>query len=245
MHKRYVVALTDEERASLERLIAAGTAPARKLTHARILLKADAGPGGPGWVDERIAEAVEVQPADRRAGAQAVRASRGWRRRWTAAPPRREYRRKLDGRAGGAAGRAGLQRAAGGAGALVAAAAGRTAGRAGGRRRRSRTRRSGACSKKRAQAVAEASSGASRRKQNGEFVWRMEDVLDVYTRPYDPRCPLVCMDETSKQLLRDVRAPLPPAPGQPGAGRLRVRARRGRQPVPVLRAAGAAGARST
>jgi hypothetical protein len=42
----------------------------------------------------------------------------------------------------------------------------------------------------------------------------MEDVLDVYTRPYDPRRPLICMDETSKQLLRDARAPLPVAPGQ-------------------------------
>lgn len=43
----------------------------------------------------------------------------------------------------------------------------------------------------------------------------MEDVLDVYTRPYDPLHPVVCLDETSKQLLRDVQAPLPPAPGRP------------------------------
>ena len=42
----------------------------------------------------------------------------------------------------------------------------------------------------------------------------MEDVLAVYTRPYDPRRPLVCFDETSKQLLRDVRAAQPPAPGR-------------------------------
>lgn len=41
MRKRYVVRLTDVERASLQLLIAAGTAPARKLTHARMLLKAD------------------------------------------------------------------------------------------------------------------------------------------------------------------------------------------------------------
>src|SRR5258705_10493103 len=41
---------------------------------------------------------------------------------------------------------------------------------------------------------------------NGDFVWRMEDVLEVYTRPYDSRRPLVCLDETSKQLLRDTRA---------------------------------------
>jgi hypothetical protein len=42
----------------------------------------------------------------------------------------------------------------------------------------------------------------------------MEDVLDVYTRPYDPRRPQVCMDEISTQLLRDTRAPLPLQPGQ-------------------------------
>ena len=43
----------------------------------------------------------------------------------------------------------------------------------------------------------------------------MEDVLDVYQRPYDPQRPLVCMDEIAKQLLRDAHAPLPLAPGRP------------------------------
>ncbi len=43
----------------------------------------------------------------------------------------------------------------------------------------------------------------------------MEDVLDVYQRPEDPARPLVCLDETSRQLLGEVRAPLPPAPGRP------------------------------
>ena len=43
----------------------------------------------------------------------------------------------------------------------------------------------------------------------------MEDVLEVYTHPYDPRHPLVCMDETSKQLLRETRAGQPAAPGRP------------------------------
>ena len=42
----------------------------------------------------------------------------------------------------------------------------------------------------------------------------MEDVLEVYTRPYDPSRPQVCMDETSKQMLRDTRAALPMAPGR-------------------------------
>ena len=43
----------------------------------------------------------------------------------------------------------------------------------------------------------------------------MEDVLDVYHRPYDPRFPQVCMDETSKQLVGETRTPLPAAPGRP------------------------------
>jgi DDE superfamily endonuclease len=43
----------------------------------------------------------------------------------------------------------------------------------------------------------------------------MEDVLEVYTRPYDPKRPQICMDETSKQLIRETRAPLPATPGQP------------------------------
>ena len=43
----------------------------------------------------------------------------------------------------------------------------------------------------------------------------MEDVLAVYTRPYDPRRPQVCLDETSRQLLGEVTPPLPLAPGRP------------------------------
>jgi hypothetical protein len=58
--KKYKVTLTADERQSLHDLIAAGKAAAKRLIHARILLKADAAPGGPAWTDERIAEAVEV-----------------------------------------------------------------------------------------------------------------------------------------------------------------------------------------
>ncbi len=49
---------------------------------------------------------------------------------------------------------------------------------------------------------------------SAEFVAAMEDVLDVYHRPYDPERPVVCLDESSKQLIGEVRAPLPPQPGQ-------------------------------
>lgn len=43
----------------------------------------------------------------------------------------------------------------------------------------------------------------------------MEDVLDLYAEPYDPERPVVCFDETSVQLLAEVREPLPMEPGKP------------------------------
>jgi hypothetical protein len=52
-------------------------------------------------------------------------------------------------------------------------------------------------------------------QRNAEFVCAMEDVLEVYTRAYDPQRPQVCIDETSKQLVAETRAPIPAAPGQP------------------------------
>ena len=55
---KYLVRLTDEERAQLENLIRTGKRAASVIIHARILLKADASTGGPGWDDEPLAEAV-------------------------------------------------------------------------------------------------------------------------------------------------------------------------------------------
>ena len=58
--KKYLVTLTADEREHLTALIAAGKAAARKIAHARILLKADQADGGPAWADEEIAGALEV-----------------------------------------------------------------------------------------------------------------------------------------------------------------------------------------
>lgn len=49
---------------------------------------------------------------------------------------------------------------------------------------------------------------------NAAFVCAMEDVLEVYARPLDPKRPLVCMDEASKQLLAETQPPLPAKPQQ-------------------------------
>jgi transposase len=61
--KKYRVTLTADERERLSALIATSKGAARKLAHARILLKADQADGGPGWTDERIAEALDVSVA--------------------------------------------------------------------------------------------------------------------------------------------------------------------------------------
>ena len=60
---KYVVRLTAEERGTLESLVAGGRAAADRLLRARMLLKANVGQGGPGWSDEKIAEAFEVGPS--------------------------------------------------------------------------------------------------------------------------------------------------------------------------------------
>src|SRR5215216_5702970 len=116
--------------------------------------------------------------------------------------------------AGGPAGRADLQRPTRGPQALDPAAAGRSAGGASGGR---------------VGVVRDGPPGLEANQlkpwltqrwcippeQDAEFVWRMEDVLGVYTRPYDRLRPQVCLDETSRQLLAEVTPPHPVAPGRP------------------------------
>jgi hypothetical protein len=60
MNKRFIVRLSTEEREQLEALVAKGKAAARKLTRARILLKADCSDPGPAWSDEQISLALDV-----------------------------------------------------------------------------------------------------------------------------------------------------------------------------------------
>jgi DDE superfamily endonuclease len=50
-------------------------------------------------------------------------------------------------------------------------------------------------------------------RKSAAFVWRMEEILDLYEEPYDPLRPVVCFDERPCQLIGDVRDPLPPKPG--------------------------------
>jgi hypothetical protein len=93
----YRVALTEAQRAELRGLVGAGVAPARTLTRARILLKADHGEGGPGWSDAAIAGALDVNPSTvlrvrRQFAAEGLAATLARKR------PDRVYERRLDGR---------------------------------------------------------------------------------------------------------------------------------------------------
>lgn len=94
--KKYVVTLTDEEREQLTQLISRGKGAARKLAHARILLKADSSPGGPGWDDAQIGQGLEVGTATvERVRRQFV--EEGLQAALERRASRRQYERKLDG----------------------------------------------------------------------------------------------------------------------------------------------------
>ena len=97
MRKKYIVELSADDRRQCLDLIRAGTAHARTVMHARVLLKADSGPEGPGWTDAAIAEAVEVSTVTvgkirRRFSTEGLEATLQYYR-----GPNREYRCKLDG----------------------------------------------------------------------------------------------------------------------------------------------------
>lgn len=96
MGKKYVVTLSEAERAWLRTLIGSGSAPARRLAHARILLKANQGEGGPGWTDQAIAGALEVGLATVARVRQAY-ATAGLDAALAHKTPEREYARALDG----------------------------------------------------------------------------------------------------------------------------------------------------
>jgi hypothetical protein len=98
MKSKYAVCLSEVERARLRTLIGTGTAPARELAHARILLKADQGEGGPGWNDTAIAGALEVCTRTvARVRQQYV--TEGLAAALQRRMPQRVYPRKLDGEA--------------------------------------------------------------------------------------------------------------------------------------------------
>lgn len=98
MRLKYALALTDEERQHLEKLISSGTAPARMLTRARILLKSDQSEQGPHWTYEKIAEAFDVSEMLIR-DVRRRYANGGLEAALQRKKPDREYPHRLDGEA--------------------------------------------------------------------------------------------------------------------------------------------------
>jgi len=206
--KRYIVTLSTEEREMLQTMIRSGTERARKLTRARILLKADE-----GWQDRAISQALDV-------GMATVERTRrrfvleGLDAALTARPPRREYSRTLDGE----------QEAR-----LIALTC--SSPPEGHARWSLRLLADKVVELKIADTVSHETirqvlhdnelkpwlkeEWCIPPKANAEFVYHMEDVLDIYTQPTDPRRPLVCFDESPEQLVSETRQPLPLTPGKP------------------------------
>lgn len=211
--KKYVVRLSAEERAQLNELIRKGKRSAQLLTKARILLKADVSELGEGWSDSRIAVALDTSIAT------IERTRRQLVEEGFEAVLRRKYNpnsarpRIFDGVAEAKLIALTLSPAPEGFARwslrlleekvvelhIVDRASDNTIGR---------TLKKNILKPHRKQKwVIPPDTSAA-------FVADMEDVLEVYQRPHDPQRPLVCLDETSKQLITETRAPIPAKPGR-------------------------------
>ncbi len=204
--KKYVVRLSGEERERLETLIRKGKSPAQRLLKARILLKADVSEGGDGWSDSQITKALETTPSMvQRVRKQLV--EEGFdavlSRKQRAMPA---VARIFDGEKEAK---------------LIALACSKPPkGRA---RWTLRLLENKVVELNIVDRASDSTIGRPHRRQhwvippkaNSSFVAAMEDVLAVYTRQHDPDRPLVCVDETSKQLIAETREPIPMKPGHP------------------------------
>jgi len=211
--KKYIVELTAEQREELSQMISTGKASARELTHARILLKADQGPYGPGWSDAQIQEALDISTGT--VGRVRKRcAQSGVQEAILPQQAQRVRRRRLDGSQ-----EAYLI-------ALVCSAPPEGAARWTLRLLASTLVELGYVEHISHETVRQVLLANELKpwikKQwciptapDAEFVYHMEDVLQVYTRPYDPARPQVCMDEVNTQLLADTREAWPMEPGKP------------------------------
>ncbi len=212
--KKYVVKLTIEERERLDALIRAGKSSAQLLTRARILLKADVSEGGEGWSDSAISAALDTSINNvSRTRQQLV--EEGFE-----ATLKRKYNpnsarpRIFDGAAEAKLIALTCSPAPEGFARwslrlleekvvelnIVEKASDNTIGRT---------------LKKNALKPHRKSQWVIPPDANAGFVAAMEDVLETYQKPRDPDRPLVCLDETSKQLVVETRTPIPAKPGQP------------------------------
>ena len=202
MGKKYIVDLKKEEQEMLTGLIASGMQRAQKISHARILLKAD-----DGWTDKKISEALNVSVLTIERVRQHF-VEEGIQQALSPRKTRRKYQRLMDG----------VQEAH-----LLALACGQPPE---GHRRWSL--RLLASEMVRLEYIEDISHATVRNvmqdnelkpwlkeewcippTQNAEFVYHMEDVLEVYQRPENARFPLICFDETPVQLISETLQSIP------------------------------------
>ncbi|MHB8841159.1 MAG: IS630 family transposase [Candidatus Aquicultor sp.] len=210
--KKYNVMLSAEERIKLENIITKGTEKARKITRARILLKTDSGEFGPGYDDAAVKEALDAGLATIARIRQRF-VEEGLDAALSNRPSTRQYERILDGD-----GEAHL---------VKLACSNPPDGR------ESWTLQLLAdklVELNHAESISYETVRRNLKKNelkpwlnkqwvippeaNAEFVWKMEDILDVYKRPYDEECPVICMDEVNKQLIGEKRLPIAQRPGK-------------------------------
>ena len=212
--KKYRIRLTTDEQQELNALVSRGRAAAYKQTHARILLMSDESRSDGGMKDADITSALgvgqsTVERIRKRCVEEGVESALNRKKQL------RRRQKRLDGE---------------GEARLIAMACGEPPeGRASWTLKlladqlveceivgtiSTETVRQ-ALKKKRTEAVAEAELVHPARSERGVtlIVCAMEDVLEVYQRPYDGNEVLVCMDETSKQQVKETRVPRPAAPG--------------------------------
>ena len=205
--KKYVVRLSAGEREHLQALIRKGKSPAKRLLKARILLKADVSEAGEGWSDSRIIQALDTSASmiyrvRKQLVEEGFEAVLSRKRRMT--PPVAAI---FDGEKEAK---------------LIALACSKPPGArpldvapAGEQGRGTRHCRARKRLNHRAHTQKNCLKPHRRQcwvippKANSAFVAAMEDVLAVYTRPHNPDYPLVCLDETSKQLVAEMRTPIP------------------------------------
>ncbi|MBV8092057.1 MAG: IS630 family transposase [Acetobacteraceae bacterium] len=212
--KKYIVKLSEAERERLSTLIQKGKCPARQVLKARILLKADASDAGEGWSDSRIAEALDTS-IDTIARTRQELVESGLDAALTRKhSPNSARKRIFDGATEAK---------------LIALACSEPPK---GRSRwtlqlletavvelnivdRASDNTIGRTLKKNALKPHLQKQWVIPPDANAAFVAGMEDVLEVYQRPHDPACPVVCLDEATKQLVKQTRLPMPAKPGQP------------------------------
>ena len=214
MSPRYRVTLTKEERKDLELLTRRGKTHARRFIHARALLLCDTGPDGPAWNVSDVATALGVtnraiEHLKKRFVEEGLESA--LERKPREKPPREII---FDGAFEAR---------------LIALACSDAPA---GRRRWTVRLLADKAVELRFAAVGVAYDRAAGFKKNelkphlsrywkippegnAAFVAQMEDVLEVYHLPYDPDYPVVCMDESNKQMIGEVLEPIPCAPGQP------------------------------